>query len=227
MGDEAEAEAMERMPRTLFPPPPPMEPTAPLAPLDSAHPYFFERGVHEATARHFGIGYFRGAPPFGRRIVAPLHDAAGQLVGHIGRAIDDSVTPRYLFQRGVRRNELVFNLHRVKQSNADTVVVVEGIFDALAVHQVGIPNVVSTLGCEVTANQRALLSRFRRVVVLFDGDDAGRRAAESLEDEFARAVIRLQLPKADPASIKGILLLRLIEGVGVDGRAAHEPLRRR
>lgn len=212
MGDEAEAEKIEAMPRVPALPPPPMEPTAPLAPLDPTHPYFMERGIHEATARHFGIGYFRGTPPFGRRIVAPLHDAVGTLVGHIGRAIDEGISPRYLFQRGVRRSELLFNLHRVKRSGADTVVVVEGIFDALAVHQVGVSNVVSTLGCEVTENQRALLSRFRRILVLFDADPAGLTAAQKLEREFGRAVLRLELPKADPASLKGVLLERVIRG---------------
>jgi 5S rRNA maturation endonuclease (ribonuclease M5) len=215
MGDEAEAEMIEAMPRTRAPMPPPMEPATALGPLDSSHPYFLQRGIHEATARYFGIGYFRGAPPFGRRIVAPLHDPNGQLVGHIGRAIDDRVAPRYLFQRGVRRNELLFNLHRVKEAKANTVTVVEGIFDALAVYQIGITNVVSTLGCEVTANQRALLSRFRRILVLFDEDQAGQTAAQKLETEFGRTAVRLHLPKADPASIKGVLLERLI-------RAAEE-----
>lgn len=186
----------------------------PLTPLDPSHPYFRARGIHEATARHFGMGYFRGTPPLGKRIIAPLHDPAGHLVGHIGRAVDEKVEPRYCFQRGVRRSELLFNLHRVIQAKAETVVVVEGIFDALAVFQVGIPNVVATLGCEVTENQRALLSRFRRLLVLFDYDHAGTTAAKKLEEEFGRSAVRLQLPKADPASIKGVLLERLIRSAG-------------
>jgi DNA primase len=98
----------------------------------------------------------------------------------------------------------------VKQTKADTVIVVEGVFDALAVYQVGFPNVVATLGCEVTENQRALLSRFRRIRMLFDDDAAGTTAAAKLKDEFGPAAMHLQLPKADPASIKGVLLERLL-----------------
>lgn len=213
VGDHEGADAVdltEEYPRsgsTAFP-----GPVVPLTPLDATHPYFRERGVHEVTARHFGIGYFRGAPPLGKRIIAPLHDADGTLVGHIGRAVNPTVEPRYCFQRGVRRSELLFNLHRVKEANAETVIVVEGVFDALSVHQIGYPNVVATLGCEVTENQRALLSRFRRLFILFDHDEAGDRAASKLAEEFGKAATRLQLPKADPATIKGVLLDRILRG---------------
>jgi DNA primase len=188
---------------------PVVSPSAPLVPLDATHPYLRERGIHEATARYFGAGY-RSMSPLARRIVVPLHDATGNLVGHIGRAVDEKTEPRYCFQRGVRRGELLFNLHRVKQAKAETVIVVEGVFDALAVYQIGMPNVVATLGCEVTATQRALLSGFRRILVLFDDDNAGMIAAAKLIEEFGPTATRLQLPKADPASIKGVLLERVI-----------------
>jgi DNA primase len=213
MGDDAVAATVEFTVRRRPDTPVITAPPVPLAPLNAAHPYFRERGIHEATARFFGMGYYAG-PPLGRRIIAPLHDPAGQLVGYIGRAVDEKVEPRYCFQRGVRRSELLFNLHRVKQAKAETVIVVEGIFDVLAIYQVGIPNVVATLGCEVTENQRALLSGFRRLLVLFDDDHAGNTAATKLAEEFGRAAVRLQLPKADPASIKGVLLERLIRAAG-------------
>jgi len=185
-------------------------PVVPLTPLDSAHPYFLERGIHEATARHFGIGYFRGRPPLGGRIIAPLHDPDGTLVGHIGRAVDDAVEPRYCFQRGVRRRDLLFNLHRVKAAGAETVILVEGIFDALGVFQIGFPHVVASLGCRITATQRALLSRFTRVVILFDRDASGDEEAARLHEELGRAAVRVSLPKADPASLKGVILERLL-----------------
>src|SRR5258708_3146951 len=126
MGDAADADVVERM--TVRPRderPVAVAATTPIGPLDPSHAYFRDSGIHEATARHFGMGFFRGAPPLGRRIIAPLHDPDGHLVGHIGRAIDDRVTPRHLFQRGVRRSEILFHLHRVKQANADTLVFVE------------------------------------------------------------------------------------------------------
>lgn len=186
------------------------EPVVPLTPLDPTHPYFCERGIHEATARYFGIGYFRGRPPLGGRIIAPLHDPAGRLVGHIGRAVDDAAEPRYCFQRGVHRRELLFNLHRVKAAGAESVILVEGIFDALGVFQVGFPHVVASLGCRITATQRALLSRFARVFILFDHDPSGDEAAAQISEELGRAAVRVSLPKADPASVKGVILERLL-----------------
>jgi DNA primase len=186
----------------------------PLGPLDPSHPYFRGRGIHEATARFFGMGYFRGTPPFGGRIITPLHNPDGALVGHIARALDDT-EPRYRFQQGVPRQSILFNLHRVKAARSDVVVLVEGVFDAAAVYQLGIPNVVASLGCHVSANQRALLSRFRRVLILFDDDRAGADAMCALEAELGSAAVPVALPKADPCSIKGVLLADVLEKAGV------------
>lgn len=210
MGDEDGAAAIDVRSARERPEPAPEAPAVPLQPLDPTHRYFRERGIHETTARHFGMGFFRGRPPLGGRILIPLHDPAGVLVGHLGRAVDESRQPRYCFQRGVRRSEILFNLHRVRDAGSTSVIVVEGVFDAAAVHQLGYPNVVATLGCEVTENQRALLSSFARISVLFDDDDSGDAAAAKLEAEVGRGCSRLNLPKADPASIKGVLLNRLL-----------------
>lgn len=214
MGDDDAAAEIEVEPRLIEPTPPP---PVPLTPLDATHWYFHARGIHEATARYFGMGYFRGRPPLGGRIVIPLHDPHGNLVGHLGRAVDEARLPRYCFQRGVRRRELLFNLHRVRRQDTSAVIVVEGVFDAAAIHQLGYANVVATLGCEVTANQRALLSGFSTILALFDEDDAGEAAAVDLAAEFPRACVRLTIPKADPASIKGVLLDQVLR----DGLASR------
>lgn len=190
---------------------------APIGPLDPNHPYFIERGIHAATARFFGMGYFAGKPPLGDRIVIPLHDPDGMLVGHVGRRLDDT-EPRYWFQREVPRKAILFNLHRVKAAKCETVILVEGVFDAAAVHQLGMPNVVASLSCQVSANQRALLSRFRRVFVLFDADTAGAGATRALEEELGPAVERVSLPKADPCALKGVVLDRLLRAAMDDER---------
>jgi len=143
---------------------------SPLRPLDATHPFFAERGIHTATATFFGSGYFAGAPPFGGRIVVPIHDARGILLGHIGRAVD-AQEPRYLLQRDVPRGAILFNAHRVA-NDAPFVTVVEGVFDAMAVAQVGCRNVVATLGCETTATQVEALRQYHVVKILFDSDAA-------------------------------------------------------
>lgn len=182
---------------------------APLGPLDAAHAYFVERGIHAATARHFAAGYFDGGGAFGGRIVVPLHDHLGRLIGHIGRAIDGR-EPRWLVQRGVAKSTILFNRHRATRSGARDVVIVEGVFDAFALHQVGVANVVASLGCEVTARQRELLSAFRRVFILFDADDAGRAASEQLRHDLHPRATELVLPPSDPCTVKGALLARIV-----------------
>jgi DNA primase len=181
----------------------------PIGPLDPAHAYFAERGIHAATARFFGAGYFDGGGAFGERIIVPLYDHAGRFVGHIGRAIDDR-EPRWLIQRGVTKSTMLFNRHRVTRSGARDVVLVEGVFDAFALHQVGIANVVASLGCEVSKRQRELLSVFRRVFILFDADDAGRVASDVLRRALHPRATELLLPPSDPCTVKGALLTRIV-----------------
>jgi len=199
---------------------------APIGPLDAGHPYLASRGIHTATARFFGMGYFAGKPPLGDRIVIPLHDADGSLVGHVGRRLVDT-EPRYWFQREVPRKAILFNLHRVKAAKSDTVILVEGVLDAAAVHQLGMPNVVASLSCQVSANQRALLSRFRRVFVLFDADAAGADATRALEAELGPTVVRVALPKADPCSLKGVVLDQLIRSAMESDSTSSRPSGRR
>jgi DNA primase len=187
---------------------------AQLHPLDAEHPYFRSRGIHAATARYFGMGFFAGKPPLGGRIIIPLHDPNGALVGHMGRALNDG-EPRYWVQQCVRKREVLFHLHRVKQARHDTVVLVEGPFDAAAVFQIGIPNVVASLSCQLSATQRALLSRFRRVVILFDHDDAGAHAVRGLQEELGPAAVPVTLPKMDPCAMKGVLLASILREHGV------------
>jgi len=189
----------------------------PLSPLDPTHRYFQSRGLHEATARFFGMGYFAGKPPLGARIIIPLHDADGKLVGHLGRAIDDK-EPRYWFQQCVPRRSILFNFHRVKAARHETVVLVEGAFDCAALHQLGFSNTVASLSCHVTENQRALLSRFRRVLILFDDDLSGSDAMVALKEELGRSAVCVPLPKADPCSLKGVVLSQILRKNGVDAR---------
>ncbi len=118
---------------------------------------------------------------FGGRYVIPLHDEQGRLVGYAGRSLDDS-EPKYLFpsrDKGFYKSRLVFNLHRVlKRIGADDpVIVVEGFFDCMKVEQAGFP-ALGLLGSSLSAEQEELIaSHFNRVVLMFDGDDAGRSAA--------------------------------------------------
>lgn len=190
---------------------PPTQPTKTrlLQPLDADHPYFRGRGIHPATARSFGAGYFHGAGVFGGRIVFPVHDASGILAGHIGRSVDDA-EPRYRVEQGLERASVLFNLHRVPRRATRSVIVCEGPFDALAVHQVGYPNVVALLGCRASAWQMSALATFDRVFVLLDADSAGLQASKELVAFLGDRASRLILPPPDPCTVKGVILDALL-----------------
>jgi len=148
--------------------------------IDSAHPYLAARGIESTTAREFGIGAYRGSGIFRGRLVIPIHDERGELVAYCGRALDGT-EPRYRFPSGFPKSEILFNLHRAAASGRQTVVVVEGFFDCLKLRQAGLSSVVALMGTALySPQQRRLLERFRRVILMLDGDEAGRRASATM-----------------------------------------------
>jgi DNA primase len=147
-----------------------------LSHIDCSHPYLAGRGVDPETARQFGIGYNRGKGSMAGSIVIPIHDENGSLVAYAGRSVDET-GPKYRFPPRFRKSLVLFNLHRAA-ANGESVVVVEGFFDCIKVHQAGLPCVVALMGCSLSIRQEELLQQhFREVILLLDGDKAGRSAA--------------------------------------------------
>ncbi|MGE0484369.1 MAG: DNA primase [Gammaproteobacteria bacterium] len=118
---------------------------------------------------------------FRDRIMFPIHDRRGRVIGFGGRVIDQG-EPKYLnspetdvFHKG---REL-YGLHEALQAGKpNTLIVVEGYMDVIALHQHGLTHAVATLGTAVTGDHLDLLFRqVPEVVFCFDGDAAGRRAA--------------------------------------------------
>jgi DNA primase len=152
-------------------------------PLRAGHPYLEQRGIDRQTAAQFGVGYYAGRGFLQGRIVFPIHDERGELVAYAGRAVNGA-EPRYLFPTGFRKSQVVFNFHRAVAATTQQpgrVIVVEGFFDCLKVHQAGYGNVVAVMGASLSEKQWELLqTRFREVIVMLDGDEAGRRASRLL-----------------------------------------------
>ncbi|MCL4806465.1 MAG: toprim domain-containing protein [Thermoanaerobaculia bacterium] len=190
----------------------------PVYPRDATHPYFVSRGAASSTVSALGGGVYAGPGPFHRRAVFPVWTPEGKLVGHIGRAIDPGVEPRYFCERGFRKSLLLFN-ERTDRRN-DTLIVVEGIFDALAVIQAGFANVVALLGAVASPYQLAALSSPRHVVSLFDADDAGRRGATLLREVLGRNVTVCDLGNGDPGGARPDRIRSALAGV----RKASVPL---
>ena len=154
------------------------------------HPYLQQRGIQRQTAAGFGVGHYGGSGFLRGRMVFPIHDERGQLVGYAGRTMDGRA-PRYLFPPGFPKSQVVFNLHRAVESAArqgGMAIVVEGFFDCLKVHQAGYGNVVALMGTSISDRQSELLDTyFRELVVMLDGDDAGRRASRVLAARWPAA----------------------------------------
>lgn len=152
-------------------------------------------------------GRFRG------RVIFPIRDKRGRVIGFGGRILDDSL-PKYLnspetpiFQKGKE----VYGLHELLQRNSKPkrIMVVEGYMDVIALAQFGIHYAVATLGTATSQAHLELLFRFTgEVAICFDGDKAGRDAAwRAMEPIFpclrdGRQVRIMLLPQnEDPDSL--------------------------
>lgn len=164
--------------------------------LDRRHSYLEQRGIDGATADHFGVGHFRGHGLMRGRIAIPIHDAAGRLVAYCGRALDGA-EPRYRFPAGFQKSRVLFNYHWARAAGGDQVIVVEGFFGCMRVHQAGYSCVVALMGARLSAAQKDLLAgRFSRVILLLDGDQTGRTATAQIASDLAPpcSVTELLLP---------------------------------
>ncbi len=129
-----------------------------------------------------------GTAPYDRfrnRLTFPINSGDGSLIAFGGRILGDG-EPKYLNSPEsaiFRKRSTLFCLDRARRSVADEgrVVVVEGYFDCLSLHRVGIENTVATLGTALTSDHARLLKRRLGpegiAILCYDADDAGRRAA--------------------------------------------------
>jgi len=119
---------------------------------------------------------------FRGRVIFPIADARGRICGFGGRAIDDAV-PKYLNSPEspvYRKSRLLYGLHQAVPAvrKEGRVVVVEGYMDLIGLWQRGIRNVVATCGTSLAEGHARTLKRLsEEVILLFDGDVAGKRSA--------------------------------------------------
>ena len=149
---------------------------------------------------------------FRDRLMFPIHNDFGEVVAFSGRILDPNAsggkyvnspeTP--LFSKG----NLLFGLHQSKRfiANARQAVVLEGQLDLITTFEAGIQNVVAPQGTALTARQAALLHRFAdEVVLFFDADPAGQKAAERALEVLFAAGLQVKMgempPGEDPDSL--------------------------
>ena len=124
-----------------------------------------------------GPGYY---DRFRNRVIFPITDVRGRIIGFGGRALDEKSLPKYLnspespvFKKG----ETLFGLYQAKEavSKEGYVLVVEGYFDLVALHTHGFLNSVATMGTALTTDHiRTLKGYTSSIYALFDSDEAGK-----------------------------------------------------
>jgi len=128
--------------------------------------------------RKTGSGFY---DRFRNRLMIPIHSETGALVGFGGRSLDGS-DPKYLNSPEselFNKSRLLYNLHRSRDQmrQRQRAILVEGYFDAIALHQIGVQGVIASMGTSLTSGQASLLRRYATsVIIAYDGDDAGRAA---------------------------------------------------
>jgi len=128
--------------------------------------------------------------------VIPIANARGQTVAYAGRALNGGL-PKYKLPAGFRKAQELFNLHRAAATGTKTVNVVEGYFDCLQVHRARLPWVVALMGSSLSAEQeKALLKSFDRVIILLDGDAAGRAASRAIAARLSKKMFGCRSPNA-------------------------------
>ncbi|GAB4331586.1 MAG: DNA primase [Calditrichia bacterium] len=144
---------------------------------------------------------------FRGRLIFPIHNTAGRIVGFGGRIMkDDPRAPKYLNSPEsdiYQKSEVLYGLFQSKQwiRQEEFAIFVEGYMDFLQLFQNGIKNVVATSGTALTDEQAKLIRRFtRRTILCYDADSAGIKAAARGGEVLIRNDLEVQvllLPKGD------------------------------
>ncbi|MRR05668.1 MAG: DNA primase [Deltaproteobacteria bacterium] len=143
-------------------------------------------------------GYYDG---FRNRLLFPIRDVHGRIIGFGGRVLDDSL-PKYLNSSEspvYHKSEVLFGLGMAKQAMREKgeAFIVEGYFDHLALYRAGVRNVVATCGTALTGGHLKLLRRFAgKAYLLFDADKAGKKATVRsmeifLQENFPARVVQM------------------------------------
>ena len=115
------------------------------------------------------------------RVIFPIRDSKGRVVGFGGRALNDEIKPKYINSPDsevFHKNQLLYGLYEGRKQKAQDYLMVEGYMDVIALQQYGIHGAVATLGtASNTEHLNILFRQNNRITIAFDGDAAGQKAA--------------------------------------------------
>ena len=133
---------------------------------------------------------------FRNRLMFPIIDVRGNVIGFGGRVMDDS-TPKYLNSPETvifNKRKNLFGLNYAKKSRRGYLILTEGYMDTVALHQYGFDCAVASLGTSLTEEHAALLSRYTdQVILTYDGDNAGQNATHRAIPMLEKAGLQVKV----------------------------------
>jgi DNA primase len=192
--------------------------------LERTHPYLKEqRGLTPETIVDFGIGYCAKGM-MADRIAIPIHNVKGEVVAYAGRFIGATQegAPKYKLPPGFRKSQELFNIDRAIKEPADQpLIIVEGFFDAMKLHQHGCRKVVALMGSTLSTAQEELIRQQTNsqshVIVMLDENDAGKAGREDIACRLSKfcfvRVHQFSQPDMEPEHLPAAEVQQLMEGV--------------
>lgn len=174
------------------------------------HRFARDHNLPAQVLQQAGLINASGGESFFGRLMFPIEDERGRVVGFGGRRLDEESRAKYINSPEspiFRKRRVLYGLGHAKKAGERRIVVMEGYTDVIACHLAGFGGAVATLGTAFTKDHGRILLRYATdgVVLLFDGDRAGRVAAEKAYGELARTALSVStvvLPDgSDPADL--------------------------
>jgi DNA primase len=231
--DESASVQTEEKPRPAAKRPPlTAEKAAPNTPLkfrldklEREHPYLTkERGLTLETIVDFGIGFCSKGMMAGR-IAIPIHTSDGSgVVGYAGRWPGEPAgdTPKYKLPPGFRKSMEVFNIDRaIKEPAEKPLVIVEGFFDCMKIHENGWRKVVALMGATMSTAQEELIRKHTtsnsHIIVMLDENEAGQAGREDIACRLSKycfvKIHQFDQPDAEPEHLTAEGLAQILEGM--------------
>lgn len=140
---------------------------------------------------------------FRNRIMFPIHNINGKVIGYSGRIYNTTDTSKYINTKETiifKKGEILYNYAKAKNECRikDTVIITEGFLDVIRLYSIGIKNVIATMGTAVTKSHVNLIKRLAsNVILLFDGDKAGTKATLSCCDILQENNINVKIVRLE------------------------------
>lgn len=169
---------------------------------DSLKNYLLSKGYTNEELSECGLITYKkennkSYDKFRNRVMFPIFDYRGNVIGFGGRVLDDS-EPKYLNSPDTLIFNKRFNLYGLNFSRKEiidkTIILVEGYMDLISLYQYGIKNVVATLGTALTDQQGMLIKRYAdSAIISYDSDDAGIKATLRAIDTLTKLDINVKV----------------------------------